>query len=222
MESCLIYGGTKGVGLLIAERLVEKGLKSVVIGRTVPTAQKAKVETYQIDFTNLDGFEKNRRFLKEHPEIRRFIFNIGGSFGVYDTSPDIKSLHTLVNLNIGYVIDTINYLERLDRLIGSVLVFIISDSVRTRTGSLQYRMLKTALDEYSRSIEENFSGRGVEVIRVYPPLILYPNRYLANKYMNMNEGSERSRFVANELGGSAPVTPEHLADSIVSSILRNL
>jgi len=217
-----VYGGTHGVGLLIAEQLAKTGLAVTIVGRTSPTHGIKTISNMQIDFSTQSGFIKNRDFLLQNGNIKNFVFNIGGSFGVQEDSPKIDDFQILTNLNIGYITDTINFLEHSNRLTGSLLVFILSNAVTTGRGNLPYRMLKIALDEYAKALEVAYTHSFVEILRFYPPLILYPTRFMAKRFLAIESDSQRRRFIRDELAGFKPVYPEDLANEIVLSIIKKL
>lgn len=218
--SFLVYGGTRGVGLLISEQLFNRGFAVTIAGRSSPTPTNHSLNSVQLDFSITTGFAKNRDFLQQNEAINKFIFNLGGSFGVHEDSPKIDDFQVLSNLNIGYIIDTVNFLESTGRLHGSLLVFMLSNVISTGGGNLPYRILKVALDDYARSLEASHGESFLTVLRFYPPLILYPNRFMAKRFLAIESDNQRRRFIDDELAGFAPVHPEALANDIVSAIIK--
>lgn len=64
-KKVLVVGATSGIGLALAERLIENGSKVIVVGRRqenldsfVKTHGESKVSSFKFDITDLKGIPK--------------------------------------------------------------------------------------------------------------------------------------------------------------------
>jgi len=212
-ENVLIYGGSRGVGNLIAKHLGSKGLQVLVIGRqSAPSA--TNVTSLELDVSTLEGQTRNYEILTQLKELKIVFFNIGGSFGLHQRIPTGESFMTIFERNFLYILNTVRVLHESYGLSQKVLGFMLTNALRTKNSNITYLISKLAVEEYANYLSQAIECTPKKVLKFYPPLILYPGRYLADSYLKCNTGDERQKFVEAELGGEWPVTPEEIAAEI--------
>lgn len=217
-KSVLIYGGSRGVGNLIAEHLGAKGLDVLVIARnSAPPA--SNVTSVELDISTLEGQIKNHEILTQHKELKLVFFNIGGSFGIHQRIPTSDNFMSIFERNFLYVLTTIKFLHDSNSLSQKVLGFMLTNALRTKNSNIAYLISKLAVEEYANYLSQPIKHNPKGVLKFYPPLILYPGRYLADSYLSQTTLHERQKFVETELGGEWPVTPEELAAEIAEQLI---
>jgi len=218
IENVLIYGGSRGIGNLIANQLGSKGFDVLVVARnTTPPA--ANVTCVELDISTSDGQVKLNEILLQLVKLQIIFFNIGGSFGLHETIPTADSFMTIFSRNFLYILNTIKLLHDSDRLSKVVLGFMLTNALRTRKSNISYLISKLAVEEYANYLSQASEHTPRRVLKFYPPLILYPGRYLADSYLKHKTRDERQRYVDTELGGEWPVTPEEIALVIAEQLV---
>jgi NAD(P)-dependent dehydrogenase (short-subunit alcohol dehydrogenase family) len=84
----LIVGGSSGMGLSTAKRLLEQGIKTVIVGSSAAKLAQAQqqlaglgdIETMQADLSNAGDIERLINFAQNHEQHIKYLLNAAGSF----------------------------------------------------------------------------------------------------------------------------------------------
>ncbi|AMC33540.1 SDR family NAD(P)-dependent oxidoreductase [Janthinobacterium sp. B9-8] len=84
----LIVGGSSGMGLSTAKRLLEQGIKTVIVGSSAAKLAQAQqqlaglgdLETMQTDLSNTGDIERLIAFARNHEQPIKYLVNAAGSF----------------------------------------------------------------------------------------------------------------------------------------------
>jgi len=219
-EKILVYGGSRGVGSLVANRLACRGYSVFVISRSKHPA--AYISTIETDISTEEGLSKNQSILTEHKDARLILFNIGGSFGLHDRIPSSHGFVSILQRNFLYIVDTIHFLSIAGSISDKVFAFMLTNALRTKKANIAYIIAKMALEEYANYICKALVPPPRKVLKFYPPLILYPGRYLADRFLKAKSEEDKAILVATELGGEWPLTPHELAEEISDQLIAAL
>ena len=210
-NNCLIYGGTSGFGLELAKLLV-LNCDVTVTGKKTNFKNEFDINYLNLDCNSISFSEINNKFLENLTEnLNLIVFNVGGSFGNNEKIANPKHFDNFANQNLKYIIDTIYYLESKNKLNNLTLVFMLTKGLKINNGNPLYLMMKSALKTYIDYLKIKLAFNKINFIAVYPPLILYENRYLSIKYHELTTKELKKEFILKRLGGFKPITPENLA-----------
>lgn len=218
--SHIIFGGTRGIGLLLAKKLSERGLGVAITGRQPKSDVKVEFPYLQANLADNSNYEAVRAYLRDHPALSHFIFNVGGSFGRHERFPSVENFQYLACCNLLYIMDVVNFLRETDTIKNKNFSFMLTTAAENLTGNPAYAILKKSLLDLTIVLERNFCESGVGIARILLPLILYEDRYLASEYLKLNSDKARKAFIKANLEGFPPVQPDKISEEIVALILR--
>ncbi|WP_449398632.1 SDR family oxidoreductase [Chryseobacterium wanjuense] len=175
----LVTGGTKGIGLAIANRLAESGAKVIVTARHQP---KENLEHYFIasDLTIAEDVSRlTEQITEKFGTVDILIDNIGGLTtpgGGFSTLTD-KHWEDEIQFNLLAAI-------RLDRSIlpkmieqkSGVIIHISTGSSKLPIWDINmaYAVSKAALNSYSKALSTEVARHGIRVLTVLPGAVKTP------------------------------------------------
>lgn len=222
----LVTGGTKGAGRAIAERLLQAGATVIITARNSPEKENSRLHFIPSDLSKTEGAQKViSEVLSTYGRLDILVNNLGSSVtpaGGFSTLSDEDWESTLqanllapVRLDRGFLPSMINQKS-------GVIIHIASIQGRLPLydSTLPYAAAKAGLINYSKSLSNEVTPKGVRVLTVSPGWIRTENvkvwlETIANNSNISIEEAEKS--VVNALGGvpyGRPAEPEEVAELV--------
>ncbi|NBA88300.1 SDR family oxidoreductase [Emticicia sp. CRIBPO] len=222
----LVTGGTKGTGKAIAERLLQAGATVIVTARNTPEKENSNLHFIPSDLSKAEEAQKVvSEVLGAYGRLDILVNNLGssvtpaGGFAVL-TDEDWEStlqanLLAPVRLDRGF----------LPQMIGrksGVIIHIasIQGKLPLYDSTLPYAAAKAALINYSKSLSNEVTPKGVRVLTVSPGWIntTASEAWLGEIARNANSTLEEAQQgVMDALGGipyGRPAQPEEVAEFV--------
>ncbi len=222
----LVTGGTKGTGKAIAERLLQAGATVIVTARNTPEKENDNLHFISSDLSKAEEAQKVvSEVLGAYGRLDILVNNLGssvtpaGGFAVL-TDEDWEStlqanLLAPVRLDRGF----------LPQMIGrksGVIIHIasIQGKLPLYDSTLPYAAAKAALINYSKSLSNEVTPKGVRVLTVSPGWIntTASEAWLGEIARNANSTVEEAQQgVMDALGGipyGRPAQPEEVAEFV--------
>jgi NAD(P)-dependent dehydrogenase (short-subunit alcohol dehydrogenase family) len=179
-RKALVTGGTRGIGVAIAQRLIDAGAQVVVVGRSRTDDIPASAEFVAGDVSTNEGVKAiAEQALAILGGLDILVNNAGGSkafLGGSETIPDDEWQHDLA-LNLLAAVRLTN--ATLPTLRASQAASIVNISSTAATipfpFDVHYGAAKAALDYYSRTLAVELGGSGIRVNVVTPGPIATPS-----------------------------------------------
>jgi len=179
-RTILITGGSAGIGLAFALRLLELGNEVVVTGRrqTVLDAVKARypaLHTIQSDSSDpVQIAALAVRMKRDFPKLDVLMNNAGVGVPKNLTAPvdDLAGLTAEMEINVGGVIRTTAALIDLLTVNHGTVINVSSALAFVPVPAMPiYSATKAAVHSYTQSLRFQLEGSGVEVIELMPPAV---------------------------------------------------
>jgi NAD(P)-dependent dehydrogenase (short-subunit alcohol dehydrogenase family) len=222
----LVTGGTKGTGKAIAERLLQAGAVVIITGRNKPEVENKNIHFISADLSTSKGTEKVIEEVKTtYGKLDILINNLGssetsgGGFEVLTDQDWEKTfqanLFAPVRLDRGFLPDMIQQKS-------GVIIHIASIQGRLPLydSTLPYAAAKAGLINYSKSLSNEVSPKGVRVLTVSPGWIMTTSAVRMMERIAESSNStieEATESVMNALGGipfGRPAKPEEVAELV--------
>lgn len=222
----LVTGGTKGAGKAIAEKLLEQGARVVVTARNRPDDLHSQLQFIDADLSIAAGAEKVVREIGEiFGGVDILVNNLGGSEtpgGGFEVLTDHDwertyqtNLLAPVRLDRGLLPGMIKKGE-------GVIIHIasIQGKLPLYDSTLPYAAAKAALINYSKSLSNEVSPKGVRVLTVSPgwiktsAAIRMTERIAESSKITVEQATQG---VMDALGGipmGRPAEPEEVAELV--------
>ncbi|RFS15729.1 SDR family oxidoreductase [Emticicia sp. C21] len=222
----LVTGGTKGAGKAIAERLVKAGATVIITARNAPEKENSKLHFIPSDLSKAAGTQKViSEVLSTYGRLDILVNNLGssvtpaGGFAVL-TDEDWES--TLqANLLAPIRLDR-GFLPQMIEQKSGVIIHIasIQGKLPLYDSTLPYATAKAGLINYSKSLSNEITPKGVRVLTVSPGWIntTASEAWLGEIARNANSTVEEAQqSVMDALGGipfGRPAQPEEVAELV--------
>ncbi|SDE11710.1 NAD(P)-dependent dehydrogenase, short-chain alcohol dehydrogenase family [Dyadobacter soli] len=222
----LVTGGTKGTGKAIADRLSKAGATVIVTARNKPEDQPGHIHFIAADLSRPEGTQKVvEEILAEYGHLDILINNMGssetpgGGFTVlsdHDWEATIQTnLLAPVRLDRGFLPGMVGRGE-------GVIIHIASIQARLPLydSTLPYAAAKAGLVNYSKSLSNEVSPKGVRVLTVSPGWIMTSaSGRMIERIADSSGGTieQATHSVMNALGGipfGRPAWPEEVAELV--------
>lgn len=180
MKTILVTGGTRGLGLAICKRLLNKGYCVIACGRELTSSLSELIEENQgncffeyLDLSDVQGVrESTQAILKRHKKhnIYGLVNNAAvGSDGVLATMHD-SEVANLININVTSTILLTKYVLRGMLVRGGGRVINISSIIASTgySGLSVYAASKAALEGFTKSLAREVGRAGINVNAVAP------------------------------------------------------
>ena len=222
----LVTGGTKGVGKAIAERLSNAGATVIITARNVPETSNEKLHFISADLSRPAGTKKVvDEVLVKYGKLDILVNNLGGSEtkgGGFAVLTDEEWEHSIqTNLLAPVRLDR-DFLPKMIAQKSGVIIHIasIQGKLPLYDATLPYAAAKAGLINYSKSLSNEVSPKGVRVLTVSPGWIM-----TASSEKMMERIAESSNItiekatqsVMEALGGipfGRPAQPEEIAELV--------
>lgn len=222
----LVTGGTKGAGKAIAERLQRAGATVVTTARNTPTEPNDALHFISADLSTAEGASKvAKEVLEKFGRLDILVNNLGGSetpgggFAVL-TDEDWES--TLqANLMAPVRLDRA-FLPQMIARGNGVIIHIASIQARLPLydATLPYAAAKAGLLNYSKSLSNEVSPKGVRVLTVSPGWIFTTSaKRMAERIAESSNTTveQATQSIMDALGGipaGRPAEPEEVAELV--------
>jgi len=222
----LVTGGTKGAGKAIARRLLIAGATVIITARNPPEEENNNLHFISADLATTQGTQKVvEEVLQKFGKLDILVNNLGGSetkgggFTVLSDEHWLQSLQT--NLLSPVRLDRGFLPQMIERKTG-VIIHIASIQARLPLydSTLPYAAAKAGLLNYSKSLSNEVSPKGVRILTVSPGWIMTT---ASERMMERIAESSKSTIqqatesVMNALGGipfGRPAKPEEVAELV--------
>jgi len=222
----LVTGGTKGAGKAIAERLVKAGATVIISARNQPKEVNDKLHFIAADLSKPEGAKKAvEEILSTYKKLDILVNNLGtsstpgGGFTVLTDEDWEESLRT--NLLAPVRLDR-NFLPQMIERKTGVIIHIasIQGKLPLYDSTLPYAAAKAGLINYSKSLSNEVSPKGVRVLTVSPGWIKTSSAIAMMERIADSSNSsvdEATQSVMDALGGipfGRPALPEEVAELV--------
>ncbi len=222
----LVTGGTKGVGKAIAERLLNAGATVIITARNAPEETNENLHFIAADLSKPEGTQKVvDEVLAKHGTLDILINNLGGSetpgggFAVLTDNDWESTIRT--NLIAPVRLDRQFLPQMIERGSGVIIhIASIQGRLPLYDSTLPYAAAKAGLINYSKSLSNEVSPKGIRVLTVSPGWIMTTSAIkmmerIAESSKNTIEQATQS--VMDGLGGipfGRPAKPEEVAELV--------
>lgn len=222
----LVTGGTKGTGRAIAERLLQAGATVIITARNTPEEKNSNLHFIPSDLSKAEGTQKViSEVLSVYGRLDILVNNLGASStpaGGFTALTDEDWESTLqanllapVRLDRGFLPQMIN------RKSGVIIhIASIQGKLPLYDSTLPYAAAKAGLINYSKSLSNEVTPKGVRVLTVSPGWIntTASIAWLGEIARNANSTiKEAQQSVMDALGGipyGRPAEPEEVAELV--------
>lgn len=222
----LVTGGTKGTGRAIAERLVQAGATVIITARNAPEKESSQLHFIAADLSKAEGTAKVvSEVLSTYGRLDILVNNLGSSTtpaGGFASLTDEDWISTLqANLLAPVRLDR-GFLPQMIEQKSGVIIHIasIQGKLPLYDSTLPYAAAKAGLRNYSKSLSNEVSPKGVRVLTVSPGWIntTASVAWLGEIARNANSTVEEAQqTVMDALGGipfGRPAEPEEVAELV--------
>ncbi|MBO9201586.1 MULTISPECIES: SDR family oxidoreductase [Niastella] len=222
----LVTGGTKGTGKAIAERLLEAGATVIITARNTPEENNEKLRFISADLSLPAGTQKVvKEILTRYGKLDILVNNLGssetpgGGFAVLNDEDWEDTIRT--NLLAPVRLDRGFLPQMIERKTGVVIhIASIQGRLPLYDSTLPYAAAKAGLINYSKSLSNEVSPKGVRVLTVSPGWIMTTSatRMMERIAASSNTTVEQAtQGVMDALGGipyGRPAQPEEVAELV--------
>jgi NAD(P)-dependent dehydrogenase (short-subunit alcohol dehydrogenase family) len=222
----LVTGGTKGAGKAIAERLLQGGASVIITARNAPETENSNFHFIPSDLSKAEGAQKViSEVLSTYGRLDILVNNLGSSVtpaGGFSALSDEDWESTLqANLLAPVRLDRGFLPQMIDRKDGVIIhIASIQGKLPLHDSTLPYAAAKAGLINYSKSLSNEVTPKGVRVLTVSPGWIntTASVAWLVEIARNSNISVEEAKqSVMNALGGipfGRPAEPEEVAELV--------
>lgn len=222
----LVTGGTKGAGRAIAERLLQAGATVIITARNTPEKENSKLHFIPSDLSKAEGAQKVvGEVLSAYGRLDILVNNLGSSetpAGGFNALTDKDWESTLqANLLAPVRLDRGFLPQMIERKSGVIIhIASIQGKLPLFESTLPYAAAKAGLINYSKSLSNEVTPKGVRVLAVSPGWIKTENveRWLGTIAQSSNISMEEAQqSVMDALGGipfGRPAEPEEVAELV--------
>lgn len=222
----LVTGGTKGAGKAISERLLKAGATVITTARNKPEGENQHLHFIAADLSNAKDVKKVvQEVLEKYGRLDILVNNLGGSetkgggFSVLTDEDWEKTIQ--INLLAPVRLDR-GFLPQMIARKSGVIIHIasIQGKLPLYDSTLPYAAAKAGLINYSKSLSNEVSPKGVRVLTVSPGWIMTTSatRMMERIAESSNITTEQAtQNVMVALGGipmGRPAQPEEIAELV--------
>ena len=161
----LITGGTKGIGLSIANKLFEEGYETIVISRNQPSSLLDGITFIKADICNVDDLTNVHTFIKnKYGKLDVLVNNAGweGSNDMFiDTSLD--DIHNIININLLGTLNVTSIMNDLLQQASGTIINMSSIAAYNNIANCYRRTLysstKSAISTFTRGISGELKNK---------------------------------------------------------------
>ncbi|PZR19798.1 MAG: short-chain dehydrogenase [Flavobacterium psychrophilum] len=222
----LVTGGTKGAGKAIAERLLQAGATVIITARNFPEDENNKLHFIPSDLSKAEDAQKLvSQVLSKYGKLDILVNNLGSSTtpaGGFSALSDDDWVSTLqANLLAPVRLDRAFLPQMIEKKSGVIIhIASIQGILPLYDSTLPYAASKAALRNYSKSLSNEVTPKGVRVLTVSPgwintsASIAWLGEIARNAKSTIEEAQQS---VMDALGGipyGRPAQPEEVAELV--------
>jgi len=222
----LVTGGTKGAGKAIAERLSKAGATVIITARNKPEMENQDLHFIPADLSTSEGTQHLvKEVLKKYATLDILVNNLGsaetagGGFSALTDNDWETTIQT--NLFAPVRLDRAFLPQMIARKSGIVIhIASIQGRLPLYDSTLPYAAAKAGLINYSKSLSNEVSPKGVRVLTVSPGWIMTTAAERMMERIAESSNStidEATQSVMDALGGipyGRPARPEEVAELV--------
>jgi NAD(P)-dependent dehydrogenase (short-subunit alcohol dehydrogenase family) len=222
----LVTGGTKGAGRAIAERLLQAGATVIITARNTPEKENNNLHFIPSDLSQVADAQKVvSQVLSTYGRLDILVNNLGssvtpaGGFAVLTDEDWVSTLQA--NLLAPVRLDRGFLPQMIERKSGVIIhIASIQGKLPLYDSTLPYAASKAALINYSKSLSNEVTPKGVRVLTVSPGWIntTASKAWLGEIARHANSSVEEAQqSVMNALGGipfGRPAESEEVAELV--------
>jgi len=222
----LVTGGTKGTGKAIAERLLQAGATVIITARNNPEEEKKEMHFIPADLNKPEDTQKVvEEVFEKYGRLDILVNNLGssetsgGGFAVLSDEDWETTIQT--NLFAPVRLDRAFLPQMIERKSGVIIhIASIQAKLPLYDSTLPYAAAKAGLLNYSKSLSNEVSPKGVRVLTVSPGWIMTTasTRMMDRIAKSSNSTVEQAtQSVMDALGGipyGRPAQPEEVAELV--------
>lgn len=216
-KSALVTGGSKGIGLAIAQAFQAEGARVIIAARSeaevADTAERHGFTGVVCDVTD-PGQRKHliERAAAVTGSLDILVNNAGGSNGAAILETDEELFRQAMELNFHSIVGLSKLAAAVMRP-GSVILNITSISGRESGGRPTYNAAKSAAISFTKSLADELISRGIRVVGIAPGSILHPS---SNWQKRLEKDPEKIKaFVQSSIPAGRFGRPEEVASVAV-------
>lgn len=222
----LVTGGTKGTGKAIAERLLQAGATVIITARNAPEKENSNLHFISADLSEAEGAQKViSEVLSHYGRLDILINNLGSSStpaGGFTVLSDEDWESTLrANLLAPVRLDRGFLPQMIARKTGVIIhIASIQGKLPLYDSTLPYAAAKAGLINYSKSLSNEVTPKGIRVLTVSPGWIktTATGAFLERIAKGSNTTVEEAqKSVMDALGGipyGRPAEPQEVAELV--------
>lgn len=220
-RTAVVTGGSSGIGLAISKKMIENGVKVVIIGRNEAKLTAAadrlnkNVHWIKADVGRTTDVESAvKEILEKTPAIDYLINNAGFSEGATTKTPLYeaeKAWNNTIDANLKGAFLMSVALGRYLRRPGGRIITISSIAAYTggsNAGALAYAAAKSGVHGLTYALARELSEEGITINAIAPGLIDETN------FFNGKLSDEKRKLVASETPAGRPGKPEDIAEAV--------
>lgn len=168
-KTALVTGASSGIGMSIADMLVEEGYSVIGIGRSF--TGEHPYETIECDLTDDAECDKTMRRIISENEIHILVNNAGVGFYGLHGELDTRDIRRMIrtNLEVPMVLADL-CLPSIRRSQGWIFNITSVTAGKVNTHGAAYGATKAGLASFSESLFEEYRKHGVKVIDIRPDM----------------------------------------------------
>jgi uncharacterized oxidoreductase len=178
-NTILITGGSGGIGLALAKKLVALDNEVIITGRNQDALDAAAKETPKLKTIRSDGSDREavrelaREMKEKHPKLNVLVNNAGVLVYRNLSLPDeLDTLTTEIDINLSGPICLVSALiEQLKANKGTIINVSSGLAFVPIQAAPIYCATKAAMHSYTISLRHQLATHGVEVIELMPPAV---------------------------------------------------
>lgn len=222
----LVTGGTKGVGRAIAERLLQAGATVIITARKAPEKENSNLHFIPSDLSKAEDAQKVvSEVLSTYGRLDILVNNLGssttpaGGFAVLSDEDWESTLQT--NLLAPVRLDRGFLPQMIERKTGVIIhIASIQGQLPLYDSTLPYASAKAGLINYSKSLSNEVTPKGVRVLTVSPGWVnttaskALIERIAESSHITIEQATQS---VMQGLGGipfGRPAEPEEVAELV--------
>jgi NAD(P)-dependent dehydrogenase (short-subunit alcohol dehydrogenase family) len=215
MKNTIVVGGTSGLGLALSKEFCSQGDQVFSVGRTIQNHSNSADAITWLKADLLVPSDKNEVFyvLDSLEQIDLLIYNLGGSFGLYDKFENFLHHKHIFEINYFLAVELVSrYIKKIKKAPRGKIIFMLSQSCFSYAGNIPYVAAKCALMGYMKAIAAELSGSGVVVSGVAPGALDYSHRYLGR--LKAANGEEWKNYQKTNLASGTLVRVEEVVAAV--------